>query len=97
MVYKLSKVADRDLKSILSYTALTFGEKQAISYAQDLERALTYAAKHPLASRERKDVQPPHRVYVFRAHLIFYLVEPKRIWVTRILHSHQDWQSGLDS
>jgi toxin ParE1/3/4 len=94
--YKLSKAAGRDLKSILAQGARMFGMKHAIVYAGDLERTLAEIAEYPLANRERKEIRPPHRICVFQAHLIFYLVEPKRIFVTRILHGHQDWQSGLD-
>lgn len=97
MAYKLSKAADLDLKNVLSHTFRVFGKKQAADYARGLKDAFALIAEYPLANRERTEVQPPHRVHVFRAHLIFYLAELKRIFVTRILHGREDWQSGLDT
>jgi toxin ParE1/3/4 len=94
--YELSKSADLDLKNILVQGARMFARKHAITYARDLEQALADIAEYPLANRERKELHPPHRICLFQAHLIFYLVEPNRIFVTRILHGRQEWQSGLE-
>jgi toxin ParE1/3/4 len=96
MRHRLSGAAERDLRSILAYSARTFGTKRAKAYASDFEKALEQIKRHPLANRERSEVIPAHRIHVFHAHLIFYRVADDEIVVTRILHGHQDWQSGLD-
>jgi toxin ParE1/3/4 len=96
MRHRLTGAAERDLRSILAYSARTFGTKRAKTYASEFERALTQIKMHPLANRERTEVNPAHRIHVFQAHLIFYRIAEDEIAVTRILHGHQDWQSGLD-
>lgn len=96
MRHRLSGAAERDLRSLLAYSARTFGTKRAKAYASDFEYALEQIKMYPLAIRERAEVTPAHRVHIFHAHLIFYRIAEDEVLITRILHAHQDWQSGLD-
>jgi toxin ParE1/3/4 len=98
MRHRLTGAAERDLRSILAHSARTFGTKRAKAYASDFERALEQIKRHPFANRERTEVSPAHRIHIFEAHLIFYRIaeDEEEIVVTRVLHGHQDWRSGLE-
>lgn len=93
----LSPAAEQDVRDIYEFGRRTFGENRADSYFADLCEAFDHIGENPKASRERNEVDPPARIYVFHAHLIFYRISSDRAVIVRILHGHVDWQSGLDS
>jgi toxin ParE1/3/4 len=96
MPFKLSPNADQDIRDIYEFGLAAFGRMKAESYFDDLYDAFEYIAAHPLACRERSEIAPLIRIYVFHSHLVVYRIEDRGIVVLRILHGHSDWQGGMD-
>jgi toxin ParE1/3/4 len=96
MLFELKPAAEQDIRDIYEFGRVTFGEKKAELYFQDLFEAFEHVSENPRVNRERLEVAPPARIHVFHAHLIFYRIDDASVSIVRILHGHTDWQSGID-
>lgn len=92
MRYRLTAAASTDIERILRYSRQEYGAKQARKYHSGLRNAFRYLVANPFAARERSEVQPPVRIYPYRAHLVIYVVEASGILIVRVQHGSQDWQ-----
>jgi len=50
--------------------------------------------KNPGAARERTELGPPVRVHPYRAHLVIDEIEAGDVFVLRVRHGHEDWQTS---
>jgi toxin ParE1/3/4 len=82
--------ARRDYEEIVSYTAETWGQRQAETYDAAILRALRELRTSPYRGRPRDDVFPGCRSRLIEHHLIYYVVEDTEINILRILHERQD-------
>ena len=84
--FRLSGAARRDLKEIANYTLKVWGEKQMWKYTRDLTRCCGLLAAGLELGRHCDRLAPGLRRFEAGKHVIFYLQEPDRIVVVRILH-----------
>ena len=66
---------------------------QADRYLDSLFAAFDFLAEFPMASPERKDVQPPIRTHVSGVHIIVYRPEDAGVSVLRVRHGRENWRS----
>jgi len=95
MAYRLSRKAEADLLDIYRAGVEAFGRDQAERYFATLETTFDFLAEYPRAARERLEITPPVRVHPCRAHMIIYVIEGADIFILRLRHGREDWESGL--
>ncbi|WP_245398692.1 type II toxin-antitoxin system RelE/ParE family toxin [Oceaniglobus trochenteri] len=66
------------------------GARQADSCLNDIDRALSGLAVHPLPGADCPDLMQGARRLVTGRHVAFYRVEGERIFVIRVLHQSMD-------
>ncbi|MBO5380567.1 MAG: type II toxin-antitoxin system RelE/ParE family toxin [Bacteroides sp.] len=90
--YVLSKLAEKDLKSIWRYTAETWSRSQADRYVKGLLQTCADIAEAPmLLGRSYDHVRLGYRKFLFGKHVIFYRVQSSGIiLISRILHEKMD-------
>jgi toxin ParE1/3/4 len=94
MSFKLSVEAEEDIIAIAEQGVRMFGVDQAKRHHDELFALFDLIAAHPHIARERNEIEPPVRIYPFKAHLVVYRVEDdKKVFVMRIRHGHEDWAS----
>ncbi|MBU1383478.1 MAG: type II toxin-antitoxin system RelE/ParE family toxin [Alphaproteobacteria bacterium] len=89
---RLTRAAEEDVIHVYLESARLFGRLQADRYLDGLECAFDFVAHHPLAARERQEINPPVRIHAYGAHIIVYLVEPDGVLILRIRHGRENWQ-----
>ena len=72
-----------------------FGEKVALAYARGLKAACERLRDFPELAPVHPGVEPTTRVLHHRSHRVFYIVEPERILIVRILHHARDLPPAL--
>ncbi len=95
---RLGRQAEQDYVEILQWTAKTFGERQASTYAETMSRAIEALEDGPdvLGVRARDDIQPGIRTFhVARhgfagRHFVVFRVAGSHINVLRLLHDSMD-------
>jgi toxin ParE1/3/4 len=84
--YRLSRLAEADLRDIATYTLQTWRRDQAIRYVDDLEACCLRLADNPTLGRACDHVWPGLRRLEHGRHVLFYRIEAKGILVSRVLH-----------
>ena len=69
-----------------AYTLRTWGEDQAISYIDDLERRCQQLADNPESGRVCDHIRPGLRRMEYGRHVVFYRIEAAGVLISRILH-----------
>jgi len=94
VTYTLSRKAEDDLIEIYIEGASQFGVDQADHYHKKIEYMIGLLSETPRIARERLEISPPVRIHPFHSHLIVYTVDnDDDIFIVRIRHGHEDWQS----
>lgn len=88
--YELSQAADQDVEDIYDYTALHFGEEQAIEYLLDLKKLFIALSDNPKLGRVRDEIKPGLRSFSKASHVIFYRILDSRLRIVRVLHASRD-------
>ena len=97
MTYTFSRKAEDDLIEIYIEGVSRFGEDQADQYHRMIEAMVELLSENPRIARERLEISPPVRIHPFHSHLIVYMVDDNNdIFIVRIRHGHEDWQSNPD-
>lgn len=86
MIFALSNRARSDIKDIIRYTIVNFGNAQAEEYLDGLYYSFELLADNPKLGREWK---PGRRRYIYRMHSIYYRILPDSVLVTHIRHASQ--------
>ena len=95
-LYRLTREADTDLKAIYRYTRRTWGQAQAVRYANQLQQCFLMLATRPLAGRPRPDLRPTDlRSFGQGSHVIFYQPQSYGVLIVRVLHGNQDVSQHL--
>ena len=92
-----SQTAKSDLVDIWVETVQHWGEAQADRYLDDIERALMELVANPQMGTSCSDLLHGARKLITGRHLLFYEVDPDRIFVIRVLHQSMDVQRHLRS
>ncbi len=95
MAYTLSCKAEDYLIEIYIEGVSLFGVYQTDQYLRKIEEMIVLLSGNPRVARERLEISPPVRIHPFLSHLIAYVVDDNDdIFIIRIRHSHEDWQSN---
>ena len=84
MDYKLSRRARADIKEIVRYTDLTFGQAQTDRYLDGLYYSFDLLTDNPEMGREWSAGK---RRYVYRKHIVYYRIVDGGVLITQIRHS----------
>ncbi len=88
--YSLSKLADKDIGNIASYTIQRFGIKQARLYSDGLFKAFEMIANYPFMGSDQSQIKKNIRRYVYESHSIYYRVDVNEILILRIVGPGED-------
>lgn len=95
-LYELTADAESDLREIARYTIDQWGMRQAINYANLLEKAFESIANKQLASRTFSDRYPQVRVARCEHHYVFFLrPEQGKPRIIAVLHERMDMLARL--
>jgi toxin ParE1/3/4 len=98
MNYVLSRKAEEDIIDIFETGIEQFGLSQAERYHEQLDQCFRFLAENPLAAHERFEITPPVRIHPVGSHLVIYRVEQNgAVFIIRVRHGHEDWQSNTDT
>ena len=92
--YKLSPLAEEDLKSIFEFGIDRFGVQQAIEYLEGLERHFDKIAETPNQYPAIDHIREGYRRGIYRAHSIYFRINRDVIEIMRVLYM-QDAGSAL--
>jgi toxin ParE1/3/4 len=84
--YRLSRLAEADLMDIGTYSLNKWGKERAIRYIDALEACCRQLADNPHLGRTCDQIRSGLRRMEHGRHVVFYRVEAKGIFVSRILH-----------
>jgi toxin ParE1/3/4 len=90
MMFRLTRKAREDLKSIARYTQRTWGVAQRNAYLTQLDKRFALLADAPTIGRSCETIRPGYRKYHEGRHVIFYVTIPNGIQVVRVLHDSMD-------
>jgi toxin ParE1/3/4 len=89
--YRLSALAESDLRGIAATAITRWGTAQARSYLAELDKTLRMLALQPELGRQRDEIAPGARSFPCGKHILFYRsAKPQGIEVARVLHQHMD-------
>lgn len=92
---RVSKAAQQDILNIGRYTQREWGADQRRKYLSGMEQRFQALADSPFLAAERKEFEPPVRVFPYEKHLIVYHIVETGILVLRILHESMDVPAHL--
>lgn len=95
MRLSLLPAARRDLARIWSDTANRWDQVQADSYVMAINQRLDAILDFPSSYPEYRSRHGTFRKAASGEHVIFYLAEPERVEVVRILHNRMDLDAQL--
>lgn len=88
--------AEADLQETAEYTIETWGADQALSYIQDLRRAVESLATTALQNQLHGDVLPGLRRKRSGMHHIYYLVTEESVDILAVIHVQRDPGARLE-
>jgi toxin ParE1/3/4 len=94
-VANFSRRAKADVRDIWAYTSDYWGREQAEIYLGLIEAAVEAIAADPKLGRPCNDVRQGYRKYLVGAHVLFYRMKGKTVFVVRILHQRMDVERHL--
>jgi toxin ParE1/3/4 len=83
--FRLSRLAEADLRHIAQYTFETWGEEQTRRYVGDLKRCIERLGDSPLLGRADNFWEGLRRAEQGK-HVVFYRMEGEGVLILRILH-----------
>jgi len=98
MAYRLSTRAEEDLLQVFLSGLELFGLRQAELYQKEIKRVIEILSENPRLARLRPELSGEVRVHPVKSHLVVYETDnnDKDIFILRIIHCHEDWESALD-
>ena len=94
--YKLSELAEDDLRLIAIKTIEAWGHSQAEAYILLLHEALIRIANAPDIGRRRPELFDNARSFPVQKHMVYYWSSAQGIEVARILHQRMDDTSAFE-
>jgi toxin ParE1/3/4 len=82
--------AENDLAGILRFTVSTWGAGQANHYLDGLEQLTARLAEQPAMGSGCGDLAKELRAFPYQSHVLYYLVEPTRLVIVRVLHKRMN-------
>lgn len=90
---RLSREARADLQQVYLQGIETFGSRQADDYIEGLFAKLDLLADFPRLGAARPELSPDAHVIFYKSHAILYRIDGEAVFVRRIRHGLEDWQS----
>lgn len=87
---QLSKEAENDIRFLIAYGLQTFGEAAAQKYFSELSNSLASLSQNPLMAPTCLRRDSRIRRFVFRSHVVYFVINHPTILVLRVLHQRQD-------
>jgi toxin ParE1/3/4 len=81
--------ASGDSSETFSYLA-SRNETAADNFIRAIDEKLAHLARFPFIGRERNSLSPELRSVLVGTHLIFYIVEPERVSILRVIDGRVD-------
>lgn len=91
---RLSREARSDLQHVYLQGLELFGSHQADDYIEGLFAKLDLLAQFPRLGAARPELSPDALVIFYRSHAILYRIDGADVFVRRIRHGLEDWQSN---
>lgn len=88
--YSLSRKARGDLDGIRDYTIEKWGPEQAYVYIRILGGAFERITEDPTVGKDRPEIMNGLMSLVVGRHVVFYVMDEKKIQIVRILHQRMD-------
>jgi toxin ParE1/3/4 len=88
--YQFTAKAERDLESIIDYTAQEWGASQANTYLDGLESRAQILAENPDLGSARETVFEGLLSFPYESHILYYKKHARGFVIVRILHQHMD-------
>ena len=85
----------RDIRSVLQYTAQTWGERQHGIYREKLRDAFLLLQERPLAAPLSSDLGGNRRVFVVGSHVVVYRVKDRTVNILRVVHQNMSLSKRL--
>ena len=89
MRVELSPFVEQDLQEIADYIALD-NPTRALSFVEELERAIQHIAENPLVYRLRPDAGRGVRIAIYSRYLILFRVVGDVVFVGRVVSGARD-------
>jgi len=89
MRVELSPFVEQDLQNIADYIAL-HNPMRALSFVEELERAIQHIAENPLVYRLRPDAGRDVRVAIYGRYLILFRVAGDVVFIGRVVNGARD-------
>jgi len=90
--FRLSRAAEVDLRMVFLQGLDLFGYRQALIYAEELDRRFALLADYPMIGRDIGYVTPNLRAYPYEAHVIIYRPDPDDgVRILRVRHGRENW------
>ena len=93
--YKLSPLAQEDIKAIKSYSNDRWGKDKTTLYLSNLRQRMQWLADNPQLGLVRDDVKDGYYSLFEGEHTIFYRIVEKNIEIISILHQRMDVKKHL--
>ena len=90
---RLSFRAKTDLQQVYLQGLELFGGRQADDYIEGLFAKLDLLAQFPRLGSARPELSADAHVAFYKSHAILYRIDDVDVFVRRIRHGHEDWQS----
>jgi plasmid stabilization system protein ParE len=91
--FRFSSLATYDMAEITAYTLREWGVAQMTKYLSAIEQCATLLAGNPGLGRPCGQILPGLYRFEKEQHVLYYLPEPDRILVARILHKNMQPES----
>jgi toxin ParE1/3/4 len=82
--------AENDLAGILRFSLSKWGAKQANRYLDGLEQLTASLAEQPAMGSGCEDLASGLQAFPYQSHVLYYLVEPTRLVIVRVLHKRMN-------
>jgi toxin ParE1/3/4 len=96
VIFRLTKLAKQDLRSIGRYTQVTWGKEQRNLYLAKIDVVFHLLAQEPQRGKTCDDIRSGYRKYHVGRHLIFYRLSPEGLEIVRVLHDRMDIEAYFD-
>ena len=93
----LQPAARRDVRSILRFSAETWGPAQRDKYRAAIDQALTTLSRSPHIGRLRDEIGPGLRSHRVEQHIIYYRLRADTVTILRILHQKMDGDQHVEN
>ena len=91
--YELANTADEDFENIFHFGIDTFGLDQATEHQNGMKQRFGELAEQPKLYAAVDHIRKGYRRSVYRAHSIYYRIEPTRVFIVRILGQQDPTQA----